>query len=106
MPTKTIHIVPMGGGWALKKEGDDAFVLKRDAKNEDTLYSTQKQAIEAAREIGQRSSAGQIVVHSRDGSIRWRDVRGLPEIQTPPRKSDLGTKAIERAVAAVIRERL
>lgn len=56
--------------------------------------------------MGQRSSAAQIVLHGRDGSIRWREVRGLPEVQTPPLKSDPGTKAIERAVFAVVRERL
>ena len=78
----------------------------RDAKKEGTVYSTQKQAIEAAREIGQRSSAAQVVVHGPDGSIRWREVHGLPEVQTAPRKSDLGTKAIEKAVSTVIRERL
>lgn len=133
MPTKTIHIIPKDGGWAVTKENADAFVVRqdgqwavkkphaeraiamlsfqaaaveRDAKKRGTLYSTQKQALEAAREIGRRSSASQIVVHGRDGSIRWREVYGLPEVQTPPRKSDLGTKAIERAVSAVIRERL
>jgi|SRR5208283_1788530 len=70
------------------------------------VYSTQKQALDAARGIARRSSAGQIVVHGRDGFIRRRDIRGLPVVQTPPRKSKLGTKAIERAVSTVIRERL
>jgi hypothetical protein len=70
------------------------------------VYSTQKQAIDAARGIVRRSSAGQIVVHGRDGSISRRDIHGLPVVQMPPRKSKLGTKAIEKAVSTVIRERL
>jgi len=70
------------------------------------VYSAQKEAIEAARAIVQRMSAGQVVIHLRDGSIQTRDVHGLPEVQPPPRKSKLGSKAIERAISAVIRERL
>jgi hypothetical protein len=70
------------------------------------VYPTQKQAIDAAREIVQRSSAGEIVVHGRDGSFRWREIHGLPILQKPRVKSDLGTANIRRAVTAAIRERL
>jgi hypothetical protein len=70
------------------------------------VFPTQQEAIDAARKIVQHSSAGQIVVHGRDGSMRWQDVHGLPLVQTPPRKSAIGTKAIEKAVSTVIRERL
>ena len=98
MPAKTTHVIPKNGGWTVKKEG---FANRRA-----TLYSTQKEAIQAARDIVQRTSAGQIVIHLLDGSIRTQDIHGLPEVQQPPRKSNLGSKAIERAVSAVIRERL
>lgn len=108
MSTKTTHIVPSIGGWALRKEGDyrASSIRKKADRNGTGLYATQKQAIDAAREIIHHSSAGQIVVHGRDGSMHWRDVYGLPLVQRPPRKSDLGTKAIKNAVATVVRERL
>jgi hypothetical protein len=75
-------------------------------QHRDDVYVTKKEAIDAARDMVHRSSAGQIVVHGRDGSMSWRDVHGLPVVQKPPRKSDLGTKAIKKAVSTVIRERL
>ena len=98
MPAKTTHVIPKNGGWAVRKEGS--------ANRRTSLYSTQKEAIQAARDIVRRTSAGQIVIHRLDGSIRTRDIHGLPEVQQPPRKSELGSKAIERADSTVIRERL
>jgi hypothetical protein len=98
MPSKTTHIIPKDSGWAVKKEGA--------AKRNSGVYATQKEAIELARGMTKKTSAGQIVVHGRDGSMRFLDVHGLPAVQTPRRKSDLGTKAIKKAVSAVIRERL
>ena len=115
MPAKTAHIIPSSNGWIVKREDTDVFVEKRGdrwsvkkphAERASAVYPTLRDAVDAARRIVQRSSAGQIVVHRRDGSIRWRDVHGLPVVQAPPRKSKLGTKAIERAVSTVIRERL
>jgi len=98
MRAKTTHVIPQNGGWAVKKE---------DSANRTTsVYPTQREAIEAAREIVQRTSAGQVVIHHRDGSMRTRYIHGLPKVQRPPRKSKLGSKAIERAVSTVIRERL
>ena len=98
MHAKTTHVIPKNGGWAVKKEGSPT--------RSTSVYATQKDAIEAAREIVQRTSAGQVVIHHRDGSIRTRDIHGIPDLQQPPRKSKLGSKAIERAVSTVIRERL
>ena len=98
MRAKTTHVMPQNGGWAVRREGS--------ANRRVSVYATQKKAIEAAREIVQRLPAGQVVIHQRDGSMRTSDAHGLPEVQSPPRKSKLGTKAIERAVSAVIRERL
>jgi hypothetical protein len=125
MPAKTTHIIPIGDGWVVKKERDHVSARKqgsglamkdragrgratsvRSKRVAAGVYSTQRQAIEAARRIVQRSAASQIVVHTRNGSIRWLDVRGLPVVQTSPVKSSLGTNAIKRAVSAVIRERL
>jgi hypothetical protein len=98
MPAKTTHVIPKNGGWAVRKEGS--------TNRSTSVYSTQKEAIEAAREIVQRMAAGQVVIHYRDGSFRTRYTHGLPEVHRSPRKSKLGTKAIERAVSSVIRERL
>jgi hypothetical protein len=115
MPTKTTHIIPSDDGWIVKKEPAYVFVEERgaqwavkrpNAKRASAVYATQREAINAARKTVMRSSAGQIVVHGRNGSIRWRDLHGLPVVQRPPRKSDLGTKAIEKAVSNVIRKRL
>jgi hypothetical protein len=119
MAAKTTHIIPRDGGWIVKKEpakeparffverrGDQWAVKRPGAKRASAVYATQKEAIDAARKTVLRSSAGQIVVHNRNGSIRWRDLHGLPAVQRPPRRSQLGTKAIERAVSTVIRERL
>ena len=102
MTTKTTHVVPSDDGWAVMREGRH----RASSIRQNGVYSTQKQALKAARDILQRSAAGQIVVHGRNGSMRWRDVHGLPAVQKPPRKSDLGTEAIKRAVSAVIRQRL
>ncbi|HUQ93868.1 MAG TPA: DUF2188 domain-containing protein [Bryobacteraceae bacterium] len=98
MRTKTTHIVPLNGGWAVKKEGS--------ADRDSVVHSTQRAAMEVARGMAQRVTSSQIVIHRRDGSIRLRDIHGLPAVQVPRRKSDLGTKAIEKAVSTVIRQRL
>jgi len=98
VPAKTTHVIPKNGGWVVKKEGS--------ANRRSSLYSTQKAAIEAARDIVQGTPSGQIVIHRLNGSMRTQDIHGLPELQRPPRKSKLGTRAIERAVPAVTRERL
>jgi hypothetical protein len=98
MTTKSAHIIPSEAGWVVKKE--------RDRARGGAVYATQKQAIDAAQRIVDKSRSGQIVVHSRNGSIRFRGIHGLPQVQTPPQKSSLGTKTIERAVSTVLRERL
>jgi hypothetical protein len=98
MSAKTTHVLPKNGGWTVMKEGW--------ASRRAIVYPTQKEAIEAAREINQRASAGQVVIHLRNGLTRRLDVHGLPELQRSRLKSTLGRKAIERAVSAVIRERL
>ena len=98
MATKSTHVFPKNGQWAVRKEGL--------AARGNSVYLTQKEAIEAARAINRRTSAGQIVIHGRDGSIRTRDMHGMPAVQRSRRKSELGRKAIEKAVSSVILERL
>ena len=112
MPAKTTYIVPQQDGWAVKKESSDEFAVNNGDQSApkkaptERVYSTQRKAVEAARRMTRRSSASQIVVFGRDGSIRRREVHGLPTVQRSRLKSDLGRKAIEKAVSAVIRERL
>jgi hypothetical protein len=125
MPARTTHIIPKGDGWIVKRERDNVIVEKKPnlkaTKKSRTeraikVFPTQAAAIERAKELVGRgepdvqrerqSLAGQIVVHGRNGSIRWHEIHGLPMVQTPPRKSELGTKAIKKAVSTVIRERL
>jgi hypothetical protein len=98
MRAKSTHVFPDNGGWAVRNEGS--------SRRRTCLYSTQKEAIDAAREIVRRAPAGQIVVHKINGSMRTLETHGFPSVLAPPRKSTLGRKAIERAVSAVIRERL
>lgn len=98
MPALTTHIIPTGDGWSIRKEG----VAMRSS----SVYPTLNRALDVARGRVQRSRAGQIVVHLRDGSMRRHNVHGLPAMPASPHRSDLGTRAIKRAVSAVIRERL
>jgi hypothetical protein len=91
---KTFHIYPSNGGWAVKKEG----------KREET-FSTQREAVTAAREIVKNQSAGQLVIHGRDGRIRDHETYGMTTIQDPPKKSRLA-KRIGRAVGIVALKRV
>ena len=95
--TKTTHVVPRNGEWAVKKEG---------SRRSSGLYDTQAKAIEAARDLARRSSAGQVVVHGVNGSIRISESHGLPSVQSPHKKSEIGKKTIEKAISTVLRERL
>lgn len=97
MPSKTTHVFPVDGGWAVKRP---------QANRRAVRYPTQREAVNAARETVLRAPAGQIVVHSKNGSARSQDAHGMPVIQRARVRSKLGTKAIERAVSAVIRKRL
>lgn len=120
MRAKTTHVIPVDGGWTVKQQSPgeprmagtlgymapEQLRAKPSAARSIKTYATQKEAIVAARELVKRGTSGRIVVHGRDGSIRSKEVRGLPAVQTPPIKGNLGTKAIEKAVSAVIRERL
>lgn len=92
--SKTVHVVPTGGAWVVKREGREA-----------TVYSTKTAAVEHGRSIA-RDAAGQIVIHSRSGRIAEHVTYGLPKVQDPPRKSRLGKKRIEKAVSKVVMERL
>lgn len=66
MPRKNQHVVPSDDGWAVKSAGS-----KRATK----VFSTQKEAISAARDIAQRQKS-ELLVHGRDGRIREKNTYG------------------------------
>jgi len=66
MASKNQHVVPHRGGWAVKGAGNQrAF----------PVHGTQRQAIDAAREIA-RNQRSELVIHRKDGRIRDRDSHG------------------------------
>src|SRR5712691_9903286 len=96
MLPRTLHVVPLENGWTVQKVG----------KKPGRVFRTQKEAIAAARKISGRTLAGCVVVHLTEGRFRLEEEHGFPKVQRPPRKSRLGTKAIERAVSKVLRDEL
>lgn len=66
MSKKNQHVVPLGNGWAVKREGSKRFTV---------ITETQKDAITVARQIARNNSA-EIVIHGKDGKIRDKDSYG------------------------------
>lgn len=64
--SKRQHVVPRDQGWAVRGEGNT-----RDTSH----HGTQRDAIEAARDIAQ-SQKTEVVIHGRDGRIRDADSYG------------------------------
>lgn len=60
------HVVPHSDGWAVRKSGSDRA---------SEVFTTQKEAIERAREIS-ASQGAELMIHGRDGRIRERDSHG------------------------------
>jgi len=66
MAKRNQHVVPLGNGWAVKREGSRRFTV---------ITETQKDAITVARGIA-KSNKSEIVIHGRDGKIRDKDSFG------------------------------
>ena len=66
MASKGQHVVPRDGKWAVRKEGAERVTRR---------YETQREAIDAAREIARRQGT-EVYVHGRDGRIRERSSHG------------------------------
>lgn len=66
MSGKNQHVVPSSGGWAVKSAGS-----KRATK----VFSTQKEAIAAARGTAKRQGS-ELLIHGRDGKIRDKNTYG------------------------------
>jgi len=60
------HVVPHDGKWAVRGEGNDRAT---------SVHATQREAIEAAREIA-RNQRVELLIHGEDGKIRERDSYG------------------------------
>lgn len=63
---KNQHVVRHSDGWAVKGEGNSKTT---------SVHSTQKEAIERAREIATNQKS-EVVIHGRDGKIRDKDSYG------------------------------
>jgi hypothetical protein len=63
MAKRNQHVIPLGNGWAVKKEGSNRFTVITD---------TQRDAIKVAREIA-KSHKSELIVHGRDGKIMEKD---------------------------------
>lgn len=61
MAKEVLHVVPHDQGWAVKREGVDRA---------NSTHSTQKDAIDSARELAKEQD--DIVIHRQDGTIRER----------------------------------
>ncbi|MCE7865193.1 MAG: DUF2188 domain-containing protein [Bacteroidetes bacterium CHB5] len=64
--SKTQHVVPRDGEWAVKRGGSDRAT---------TVVPTQKEAIKIATEIAKNQNA-ELFIHGKDGQIRERDSFG------------------------------
>jgi len=93
--SKTVHVVPKDGSWAVRSEG-----------RRSSVHSTQAEAITAARHMMKDGVSGQFVVLGQSGRIVKSETYRLPKVKTPPRKSRLGKKKIEEAVGSVVLDRL
>lgn len=72
MANKNQHVVPLGGGWAVKAE---------DARRITVITTKQSEAISYARNIA-KSKKSELIVHGRDGRIRERNSYGNDPVRT------------------------
>ena len=66
MARRNQHVVPHGDGWAVRPE---------HGQRASSVHDTQRDAIEAAREIA-RNQESELFIHGRNGRIRERDSYG------------------------------
>lgn len=73
MASSNQHVVPLGNGWAVKKEGSKRFTV---------ITETKKDAVTVARQIAKNNKA-ELIVHGKDGKIQDKDSYGNDPI--PPK---------------------
>lgn len=98
---KSLHVVARNDGWVIRKEGSSRAT---------SVYKTQRDAVEAAREMARKDNV-ELVIHGRDGRIRERDSYNpdpMPprdrQVLFPDASASISDKEIKDAVAAVLRE--
>jgi len=103
MPKRiTIHVVPRSEGWAVRKEGNLGDLA---------LHTTQREAIDRAREIA-RSKEGKLIIHRKDGRVRSRHrynsdplpPKSVPEVLFHPSVTEKAKKAIIAAVEIAMKK--
>ncbi|MGJ5620274.1 DUF2188 domain-containing protein [Sulfitobacter sp. MF3-043] len=72
MATKSQHVVPKGGKWAVRKSG---------ASKVTRTYSTQKEAIQEAQKIAKIQKT-ELYIHREDGRIRDRRSYGNDPVKS------------------------
>lgn len=101
--SKNLHVIPRADKWAVVNEGNSRA---------SSVFDTQTEAIDAARKLA-KDSAGQLVVHGRNGRIRERDHYGRDPFPPkeprkvlhpsgPPRTKKRGE--ISKAITQAVRE--
>ena len=73
---KSQHVVPHPGGWAIRGE---------KSERASSVHSTQKGAIERAREIA-INQGSEVIIHRPDGKIRDKDSYGADPCPPKDRK--------------------
>ena len=77
MSRKAQHVVPRDGKWAVRKTGADRVTRR---------FDTQREAIEAARELARKQKT-ELYIHGKDGRIRERDSFGTTHFQRKDRRN-------------------
>jgi hypothetical protein len=73
---KVVHVVPdHGGAWAVRSEG---------AGRPTAIFANKDLAVDRAKGIARNASLGQVVVHGRDGRIRYQNTYGEDPIPREP----------------------
>jgi hypothetical protein len=80
--------------WAVKGEGDQP-----------KTYRTQREAITAGMNFVRSKTAGQLVIHGRNGQIRQHETYKMTPIKDPPKKSR-SAKRIRTAVGNLALQRV
>jgi Uncharacterized protein conserved in bacteria (DUF2188) len=89
--SRRIHVLQTEAGWAIKTEGGARV----------SVHKTQDEAVDAAKH-DLRDRGGEVVVHGRDGRIRYVDSIGKSavgrELKDPPRGGKLTKERVKSAV--------
>ena len=72
MANNNQHVVPLGGGWAVKAEGTKRITV---------ITTKQSEAISYAKRIA-KSKKSALIVHGRNGRIRERSSYGNNPVQS------------------------